>query len=255
MEFDFSYNDLSGAMMARYLQAINSSDPLPAETKSLFVDLLELMRQNRAKLNMTDAEMVADTMPAIEEGARRLAAYLPELHKGIRDLWLSDVKLFCVSELPNETLMWAHYANDHKGVVLQLNCIEEIDNMLCAAVPVKYQDAPPALATLDEYVEGHFIGKSLGPQDVWDKLFYTKQTKWSYEREWRVVLMGEGKGENFADMKFDPRELGGIMFGSRISEDDRREISGIIQQGYKHTKLWQATLDPKSYGVVMEPIA
>jgi hypothetical protein len=175
------------------------------------------------------------------------------LHGKIRELWLDDVKLFCAAELPNDMLMWAHYADQHKGVVLQLNSLPQVDNLLCAAQPVTYQNAPPTLATLDDFVESHFIGKPLRPEDVWDKLFYTKHSKWSYEREWRVVLMGEAKGKDFADMKIRRQEIGGIVFGSKISPSDRAELTEIARELYGHAKLWQATLNYSNYSIMMQP--
>jgi len=250
--FGFAMDQLNKAMMERYLQAINGNAPLPVESRDLFVTLLEVMRQNRHKLNMTDEDFIREMTPAIEQGSKQLQAYIGTFHKAIRDLWLSDAKLFCVSEIEDDPLMWAHYADKHRGVVIKLLALEEIDNQLCVAKPVQYHEQPPVLATLEEFVENNFSGKRLNPNDAWDKVFYSKQADWAYEREWRVVVPGEAPKQDYAYFKLIPQEIGAVIFGSKITGEDRKKLTEIVKAKYPHAELLHASLDMKSYGITIE---
>ncbi len=40
---------------------------------------------------------------------------------------LSDISIFCITEEYDNLLMWAHYAENHKGGVIKLLPVKEID--------------------------------------------------------------------------------------------------------------------------------
>ena len=56
--------------------------------------------------------------------------------------------------------MWSHYADQHRGVVFQLGCIDEIDNSLFAAQKVTYTNTSPAFASALEYAK-HLTGEAV----------------------------------------------------------------------------------------------
>ena len=108
----------------------------------------------------------------------------------------------CFTENLDATLMWAHYANSHKGFCLEYNWKERllsqpsgflIDNKayLC---PVKYSDkrfdATSYIYTiLDNYIkEQTGVDFELYFRDILTsiKALLTKSIDWSYEKEWRM---------------------------------------------------------------------
>jgi hypothetical protein len=71
-----------------------------------------------------------------------------------------------------------------------------------------------------------------------------KSTVWEYEREWRLVSLESGKSY------FDPRDLNGVIFGVRISVEDRRSVlSELERKGYEHVKVYQAYQHPLKYSL------
>lgn len=54
----------------------------------------------------------------ISEGVTKLKNLFPYYQKAWED-YLSSTKLFCVAEKPNNILMWAHYSQNHPGVVFR----------------------------------------------------------------------------------------------------------------------------------------
>ena len=73
--------------------------------------------------------------------------------------------------------MWAHYADLARGFVVVLDDLERSFNgdktgSLNIPKPVVYAD--------------QFIGMTFDPSTQ-DRLFFSKLSDWSYEREWRVV--------------------------------------------------------------------
>ena len=70
------------------------------------------------------------------------------------------MRVFCVSEIHNDLLMWAHYADCHRGAVVEFRCIPSgAGSALCAARPVQYQASIPVFArTVEEWV-AHMVGE------------------------------------------------------------------------------------------------
>lgn len=97
----------------------------------------------------------------------------------------------CFSKSPVSAPMWAHYAHNHSGFVLEfdLDCLRESFDE-ASLRDVEYKDDPnPEL--------GYFVARSAATmkprhavwlqQAVFKESYYSKQTAWSYEKECRLV--------------------------------------------------------------------
>lgn len=95
------------------------------------------------------------------------------------DEYKNTLRVLCTTPTEMHSLMWAHYADSHRGI-----CIEyEVDFSSLpkglASVPVQYTNE------LKSYLASSFI---LSPEDLLSRLLFTKSSEWSYESEWRFVL-------------------------------------------------------------------
>jgi hypothetical protein len=83
-----------------------------------------------------------------------------------------DRRIYCLTPYPDSTLMWSHYANDHKGICLEFGT----DNPLIAtAREVDYQGVYPV-----------WIPHEMGPDELRQTIF-TKAKDWIYETEFRIL--------------------------------------------------------------------
>lgn len=97
----------------------------------------------------------------------------------------------CFSKSPGVIPMWAHYAHNHTGVVIEVN-----ESILSQKLPdigfgdIDYRDAPDE-DLLHMLKRACHIGKPryhfLLQQGVQSTAYYTKHTCWSYEEERRLV--------------------------------------------------------------------
>ena len=86
-------------------------------------------------------------------------------------------RIYCLTPLPESTLMWSHYGDNHKGICLEFG----VDNPLFAtAQAVKYLSSYPGWSP-------HTVVES-GARDI----LLTKSDDWEYEQEYRIIGMGEG---------------------------------------------------------------
>ncbi|MEZ2332749.1 DUF2971 domain-containing protein [Mesorhizobium sp. RCC_202] len=159
-----------------------------------------------------------------DEGISVLHAKLPKNRKEIL-AELSPIKILSLTSSPDIGLMWSHYANSHKGIVIRFRSIPEIDGMFGMAKPIFYSDIRPSLLT-EDYLINSFSGQdSTNTREITNSIIYTKMNYWSYEKEWRISLgNGRNKDAPFEDLPFGINEIDGIIFGPRTSGTDRVEI-------------------------------
>lgn len=124
-----------------------------------------------------------DARQATAEGLRIFLESMRDgaapIRQAIHRAFNENVGILSLSEISDNELMWAHYADRHTGLVL---CFDEQhpffnrrrteNDEFYFIRKVRYSDEPPvSLATIDG-----------------DALLITKGTKWSYEREWRMLV-------------------------------------------------------------------
>lgn len=153
-----------------------------------------------------------------------------------------DKKLFCVAEAHDNLLMWAHYADSHRGAVLKLRCLPDRDTALCAAMPVIYQDILPSLGDVETWARC-VVGTGPTPlgSDVFKNYWLTKSTDWEHEREWRTITKAEREdGPGFALLEIHPEEIDAIHLGCRMPDGARAEIARRLTGPLEHVHLFHA---------------
>ena len=85
-----------------------------------------------------------------------------------------DIEVFCLSQNNNNTLMWSHYADSHKGI-----CIE-----------YKIHSLPPSVGWgMVNYVPENYDYKRASKNNgLISAGFYTKHENWFYEKEIRLAM-------------------------------------------------------------------
>lgn len=121
--------------------------------------------------------------------------------------------VFCFSENDLNLLMWSHYADQHKGIVLQFDIAHDLKTFL-PVTKVEYTDKYP---TLD--------WNSFTMQEL--EVAYTRKHKgWAYEREWRLIEP-DGAGTY---LKFKPEVVTRLIFGCRSEMGFKKRILNILQE-------------------------
>ncbi|WP_070888153.1 DUF2971 domain-containing protein [Pseudomonas argentinensis] len=122
---------------------------------------------------------------------------------------MASIGVLCLTESPNEILMWSHYAQYHKGFCIEYR-VDDDSLLERMARPVRYTDTYPSLSAknLAADADENFI----------DICVYTKARQWSYEKEWRVVSPVGAK------LYRAPAPISAIIFGARMPEAGKRDI-------------------------------
>ena len=156
---------------------------------------------------------------------------------------VDDVKnthgICCFSERFSDILMWAHYADCHKGICLGFDVTEDpaffdyIQNVI-------YQDTYPLLDL--SVVDG--IKKYL------NALLKTKYSEWAYEKEVRVY-----KKEHKA-YSFNPAALTSIFFGCKTDDTMIEEVKQVVRDNeyLRHVKFYKAVMDSNAFKLNFEEL-
>jgi hypothetical protein len=150
-------------------------------------------------------------------------------------------RLFCASKIRDSILMWSHYADEHRGVVLGLESNEAPFKFIPKyLLPVRYSKKKTVFNFLPS------------PQYFEKQLFRVVRTKsihWKYEREIRFVApLTRCIDGQFLDI--EPAAIRSLTFGCRCSKDDpyRMAIEVELQKPeFSHIDIWQTQQSSKSF--------
>ena len=184
----------------------------------------------------------------------------PSELENFNQIWkqhLKKLRVFYVSEDSNNLLMWAHYAESHKGVLIKFKCLPEQNSKLglCDARQVTYSQEVPVVGTREDWIQSHAGGDRIDPEEVASKYLFTKSLDWSYEMEWRLLKYSQGEGSRpFDDYEIAPGEIDSVYFGCNIESEKREIILNLISKRLKHVKVFNAHKMKDRFALTYEQI-
>lgn len=122
----------------------------------------------------------------------------------IRNWLLKSAGMVCLSATNNNALMWAHYADGHKGVCVELDMSpDKWYNWQAGPHAVEYCDQQPIVSWFTDT-----------RSQILQKTVLRKATDWKHEEEWRFYdpSLG-GKTQTLPDA------ISAIIVGMRASDD------------------------------------
>jgi hypothetical protein len=174
---------------------------------------------------------------------------------------------FCLCQDWQQSLMWSHYANEHKGIALgfTFDVASELDITQLERNEIIYKtdafkDAIRSLSGSFNMMKANplsrprlMAGEAQGFQrnfrqnwmDFYEIIRHMKSECWEYEKEIRYELELASKDQVGVARRFSPNDLKHIVFGIRC---DKRKIDTIMNllnsDDWSHLRYWQAKPDP-----------
>jgi DUF2971 family protein len=146
----------------------------------------------------------------------------------------------------NNLLMWAHYADDHRGAVIEL----ELDDKFL------YQDGPNRkFARAVKYSRKR--ARIPINEDILMEHFFVKSPEWEYEQETRVIrrlehaddVIKPDGGPDIHLFTMPPEYIKHIFIGVRTESAALEEVLSLISTtpDLNHIKCSKANLDPAHF--------
>ncbi len=153
----------------------------------------------------------------------------------------------CLTDVPNNLLMWAHYASCHNGFVIGFDTKHEFFTCPKGSYSLKriaYQVQRPLV---------------FFPYPDPSALYFTKSLEWEYEKEWRLFrrpldyYKSGTDGYGFPIYLFDlPSEaIKEIILGCRMSLCMRETLSAFVRKEYPNVRIKSAMLSNAKFELII----
>lgn len=226
---------------------------LPEEIERTYEQLPPHVRKRMsyAQVMALAEHLVKDKQPEMFDTLQMIGGAAGSFLTGKIDQLLG---VFCLSEVPDSLLMWAHYASSHRGFVVEFDArhpsfheqkSEEDD--LRHIRRVYYRDSRPSAPLSDMSAI---------------ELFLVKSGHWSYEREWRIVrpLVDAVKTISMdpypvALFEIPPAAVKGVIIGSRMAPEHVALLrQAILSNPELHSlQIRRAVPDASHFLLLFEP--
>lgn len=203
-------------LIARGKEMLRESNPeIPDQTADY------LTRQRIVELGLRDPGRCPETFE--------------EFSRNYRNCW----RVLSFSAINNHPLLWAHYANKHKGICIGIsrNFIEEKrrlyqqnTNLVFLPASIDYADYMPIVIPTKSKKDDIEKGETL------KILLATKHRIWDYEKEYRYIIASkDGSRKHLENLSFSE-----IIFGLDMPIEHKLEILEIAKSKYPSAKIYQA---------------
>jgi len=171
-----------------------------------------------------------------------------ELEKGVSAVreYLKGKGIICLSESADIIQMWAHYTDNHKGLVIGLDENQVTGNEMELINKVCYRDEI-CLLPVTSLKEG-----TVQYEEIIYDVLKTKESNWKYEREVRLYVNLDEKdadGNYYVDIP--PSSITEIYLGLRSHETSEIIAISIKQrEEYNHLKIYKMERDRYAFKLV-----
>jgi len=235
------------------------SDVLPAILKRFDdIDPAEWDRdrlQDGIDLSLSEFKEYIHQNPerALEEFRKFEPSALDDQRKKLHDLINNAVGVLSLSEKHDSLLMWAHYADHHRGFVLGLDSNDafftpktEEDEPIRVLKRIIYTRDRPSIRLSEANTQALFLHKS---------------EEWTYEAEWRYLrYLSDAdstkteQGQEIFLFNVPASCFARIIFGCRMRPEVKQQFNELLSlhPSLRHVKVYQASLDRERYQLRFE---
>ena len=154
--------------------------------------------------------------------------------EGLRKELQDDVDgagIVCFCKVRDDILMWAHYADKHRGFCLEFDGSDNC-RFFGEAQPVEYEDYTPIP-----------LGEDNNRQMT--RSILTKSKHWSYEREYRIVRPGKAGSR----LGYPIELLTGVIFGCMMPDNVRESVKQWAEEGHCRVAFFEARPKAAEFGL------
>lgn len=272
------------ARKLRYQSPLNYNDPFDSQWDALWFDRTPAyVKKERAKLDRAlrdpstwpsdmdpefRAELAAElsqinALPTERERKRERNTFLnaraerPEIRAAAKEYVLDlrqRMRVLCLCESDRSMLMWSHYADLHRGVVIGFDAEKYEQACHRPFEQVTYSAALPMLFDADAYARAMIFGLPTPTLKDYRPLFLTKSQCWEYEREWRFAWVApKGTVGEHQDFDLPPDALVEVVFGCRTDPRAMEELTELARAIQPTVRVASVLMHPARFELVKQP--
>lgn len=200
----------------------------------------DLIKAVGDKLNYSPAERIQKKPQLLKNVEKSIIN--GDFHRGLLD----PIGICCLSKVADSILMWSHYANHHKGVVVEFDTFQDkytelhdVEKTLLG-YPIVYQGQMPKISARNGQ-DGFSAVQST---------ILTKSLSWKYENEVRVLSTHLGPGIHSFDHSLISRIIAGVKMPSCDYLDLVERVTKINADKGLSIQVVKAKMSKENYEVI-----
>lgn len=201
------------------------NDPFEAIATKTFGDAIQFLK-----------DVALDGHEKIQELSEKIIAFRDRA--GVYSLSKSQ------SGIPDNELMWAHYADSHRGFCIEYD-MEQLALSEDLWFNVSSVDSVVYLPKLPEMCLNDIFGDSDIP--LITKIYGTKSKVWEYENEARLLY------ETSGIKKYNPAALKSVYFGLNMDKEHEEYLIGQLKN--RNVKFFKMRMANREYKLIAELVA
>jgi hypothetical protein len=217
---------------------------LNADKKAVIAGLVK-SAQRAGKAGGAKARQVMEWQAKLRRrDPRELMNYVQREHNKRME---TDCFIYCLCAEDDNPILWAHYADSHKGMCIGFDSTVHPFHGACG---LDYADKYPT--TPFPRVEG-------GEDKLFLKSALTKSTHWKYENEYRLCSVRFDNPSWHLDLRWltgsqkeqtafvDPKTINRIYLGTRMPDPDREELVNFCRRRRPDIRIFAAAPSGREY--------
>ncbi len=190
-----------------------------------------------ARIHFTRLGIDKNTIERSIDLFQRNPEKLSDLVKEAREKSILSKGILSLSEKYDDILMWSHYSDSHKGIVIGISMSADPEFFLMP-IRIDYADRYEAINYLKD------------PETSTEQTLKLKSSHWKYEQEIRVYKSQNGLHELKRDAIVE------IYFGVNTSEEDITEIVRLVKlNNYNNAKFYKGNKKHGEFSIEFNPLA
>ena len=208
----------------------------------------DLQNQATEMFSLLDTKQLADI---VWQSVPGFSQWLDQCFSFAKDGIRERTKMVCLSESIKSPLMWAHYADNHKGFAIgydfrnnEITQCSNCPNRSCANIklgaiyPVIYSDKRYDATRYGQWIVQQQVNRIIGMpvEELYDdgflftKAALHKSNDWSYENEWRIICSTPNLAVEQKERYPIKKKPIAIYFGSQIPDFYRKMLMHIADE-------------------------
>jgi hypothetical protein len=171
--------------------------------------------------------------------------YMKRLASHVKNLICSEMNKQGVLSLGkrwNCPLMWSHYADEHRGLCIELDTKGASFRNIKA---VNYRH--PRSIKVSDVIEWKINGSSTAKDVILNTIFFAKAPQWDYEQEWRDI-------NDTAGSVLAPASISAIYFGLRCDAVVKSMVLRLYAKSRQQIDFFDIYPDDDSFDLKKQPM-
>ncbi|MGN7986242.1 DUF2971 domain-containing protein [Pedobacter sp. 22226] len=192
---------------------------------NIYLKLIEIGRKSWP--DISEQQIQTRAFKEQHSGKFEDGAFWKDQHEKLKANLHASFGLLSLTSKADNLLMWAHYANSHRGFCVGFDRDILFDVVKGTLGPVNYQEDFPFVPMFPPADE---------PDTTMIRLLNTKSPHWLYENEFRLTRHGASNKV----FRLPAEGITEIVLGASMNPDDRKAIIATIDEQLPHVRIFEA---------------